>query len=96
MSLAHEIKKRLMMAEAFKLLCLSVILALLMFSRLFQSQFVHRDLLLPSLIVLSIGFVFHLVFILQCKFRKPSEISVYSSFVFDAVLITALIHFIGN
>ena len=54
MSLAHEIKKRLMMAEAFKLLCLSVILALLMFSRLFQSQFVHRDLLLPSLIVLKI------------------------------------------
>ena len=96
MILAHEIKRRLMMAEAFKLLCLSTILSLLMFSRLFQAQFVHKDLLFPSLVVLSLGFLFHFFFVLQCKFRSPSVLSVYSSFVFDSVLITALLHYVGN
>ena len=85
-----------MMAEAFKLLCLSLILILLLFSRLFQAQFVNRDLLLPSLITLGLGFVFHLLFLLQCKFARPKEWQVYGSFIVDCLWISSLLYFIGN
>lgn len=94
--ISEDSKNKILISEAFKISILFVVLSLLIASQLFQVNFIHKDLLFPCLVVLFFGFVFHTSFIFLCRKKEPSLISYYSVFIFDVILITSLIHYIGN
>lgn len=92
----EEGRHKILVSEAFKLGILFVVLSLLIASQFFQVNFIHRDLLFPCLTVLFLGFSFHAVFLVLSHKKAPSQNSLYSVFIFDVLLISALIHYIGN
>lgn len=94
--LSEDSKNKILISEAFKLSILTIVLSLMVVSQFFNVNFIHKDLLLPCLVVLMIGFIFHTAFLLLSKKREPSITSYYSVFVFDVVLITSIIHYVGN
>lgn len=94
--LTEENQNKILISEAFKISILFVVLALLIVSQFFQVNFIHKDLLFPCLFVLFIGFAFHTAFVFLSRKKTPTIASYYSVFIFDVILITSLIHYIGN